>query len=450
MEIGNTLKQVDTRRLAVTILDRVFRSDSYANILLDTYFKKYGYSPQDRALTTELVYGTLRWLGWLNWMLQQTYHGNWFKIPVIIQRIMEIGLYQILFLDKIPDYAVVNEAVKLANEEKGSVWGRVVNGVLRNIIRNPERLIPPSIEEDPVLAISARWSHPRWLVERWINQWGVERTRSLCQANNERPKMSIRINRLKTTREKMLDHLRSAGFNVEPSNLLDEFILIEHGGELTTWPLFSEGLFSVQDVSGGLVGRLVDPQPGECIVDLAAAPGGKSTHMAELGNDRVIVVAVDRHMTRIRKMQKNQKRLNLKGILPILSNGCHFAVKHADKVLVDAPCSGLGVIRRRGELRWRFRPEKISGLVDLQKSLLSAGASYVKPGGVLVYSTCTVLSEENEQIVDDFLRNQSHFMVEDARQFVNSTVVSGNGFIETWTDCHATDGSFAVRFRKVA
>ncbi len=448
--MGVGLEQIDARRLAVTILERVFRSDSYANILLDTYFKKYTYSPRDRALTTELVYGTLRWVGWLSYMLQQTYHGKWVKVPSIIQRILEIGLYQILFLDKIPEYAVVHEAVRIANEEKGPVWGRVVNGVLRQIVRNRDGLTPPSIEEDPALAISVRWSHPRWLVERWIEELGIERTRFLCQANNERPKISIRINRLKTTREKMMDHLRHAGFSAEPSHLLDEFATVDHGGELTTLSSFREGLFSIQDVSGGLVGRLMDPQPGETIIDLAAAPGGKATHMAELGGDRLVILAVDRYDTRIRKIQKNQKRLNLKGILPILGNGCQIGIKQVDKVLVDAPCSGLGVIRRRGELRWRFTPDKIPGLVQLQKSLLSAGADFVKPGGALVYSTCTVLPEENERVVDNFLKSHFHFQVENSRQFVDASVVSDRGFIETWTDDHGIDGSFAVRFKKTA
>jgi len=443
------LKQIDSRRLAVTILNRVFRSDSYANILLDTYFKKYRYSPKDRALATELVYGTLRWMGWLSWMLQQTYHGKWVKVPVVIQRILEIGLYQILFLDKIPDYAVVNETVQIANEEKGQTWGRVVNGVLRQIIRNRGNLIPPSIEADPVLAISTRWSHPKWLVGRWIEQWGVERTQSLCQANNEKPKISIRVNRLKTNREEVLEYLRHAGFDAEPSRLLNEFVVMDHSGELTKVPLFSEGFFSIQDVSSGFVGRLMNPQPGETIVDLAAAPGGKTTHMTELGNNRVKIIAMDLHMARIQKIQKNQKRLNLKGILPILGDGCRLEVKHIDKVLVDAPCSGLGVIRRRGELRWRFKPEKIPELVTLQKSLLSAGAKMINSGGILVYSTCTILPEENEQVVDEFLRNHSCFQIEDARQYVDSAVVSERGFIETWTDYHNIDGSFAVRFKKV-
>ncbi|MBN2028997.1 16S rRNA (cytosine(967)-C(5))-methyltransferase RsmB [bacterium] len=444
------MKQIDARHLAVNILDRVFRSNSYATIMLDAYFKKYTYSPEDRALTTELVYGTLRWMGWLNHMLQQTYHGKWVKVPPIIQRILEIGLYQILFLNRIPEYAAVHEAVKMAKEEKGPAWGRVVNGVLRQIVRHRQGLIPPSIEEDPVLAISVRWSHPEWLVERWIQELGIERTRSLCQANNERPKISVRINRLKTNRLEMVEHLGRAGFHAEVSNLLDEFITVDHGGGLTTLPSFSQGFFSIQDVSGGLVGRLMDPQPGETIIDLAAAPGGKTTHMAELGDDRLVIIAVDRYITRIWKIQKNQKRLNLKGIFPILGNGCQIGLKQADKVLVDAPCSGLGVIRRRGEIKLRFTPDKIPGLVHLQKSLLSAGAHFVKRGGILVYSTCTVLPEENDCIVNDFLKSHPRFQVEDGRPFVHSTVVSDRGFVETWTDYHGIDGSFAVRFKKIA
>ncbi len=444
------MKQNDSRRLAVFILNRVFRTDSYADILLNTYLGKCSFSPQDRALTTELVYGTLRWMGWLNWILRQTYHGKWLKVPVIIRRILEIGLYQILFLDRIPHYAVVNETVKMAAEEKGSVWGRVANGILREIIRHREGLTPPSIEEDPVLAISVKWSHPEWLVKRWIRQWGVDRTQSLCQANNQRPKISIRINCLKTNREEMLNNLQCAGIRAESSPLLDEFIMVDQVGDLATYSAFSEGLFSVQDVSAGLVGRLMDPQPGERIVDLTAAPGGKTTHMTELGKDQVHVVAVDRYFTRIQKVRKNQKRLNLKGISPVVSDGCHFEAKNVDKVLVDAPCSGLGVIRRRAEIRWRFIPEKIAGLVSLQKSLLWAGAHFINPGGVLVYSTCTVLHEENEQVVDDFLNSHRHFKVEDARQFIDSSVVTERGFVETWTDFHGIDGSFAVRFRKVA
>ena len=340
------MRQNDSRRLAVFILDRVFRSDSYADILLDVYFGKSSFSP--------------------------------------------------------------------------------------------------------IAAISVRWSHPEWLVKRWIEQWGVDRTRSLCQANNQRPKMSIRINRLKTNREEMLNNLRHSGFHAESSPLLDEFIMVDQGGELVTYSAFSEGLYSIQDVSARQVGRLMDPHPGERIVDLTAVPGGKTTHMSELENDQVIVVAGDRYLTRLQKVRKNQIRLNLKGISPVLCDGCHVEVKKVDKVLVDAPCSELGVIRRRDEIRWRFIPEKLSSPVFLQKSLLWVGANFINPGGVLVYSTCTILLEENEQVVDDFLNNHRHFKIEDARQFVDSSAVTERDFVETWTDFHRIDGSFAVRFKKVA
>lgn len=443
------MKLTDPRRLAITILNRVFNSDSYADILLSKSFQRISLSPEDRALTTELVYGTLRWLEWLRWILKKTYHGEWLRIPVIVQRILEIGLYQILFLDRIPDHAAVDEAVRIAVENKGLVWGRVVNGMLREILRNPEFQTAPSMEKDPVLAISARWSHPEWLVQKWVNLWGVERTLSLCKANNKRPRMGIRINPHRTSREGVLDELRNWNVGAKPSKLLDEFITVEKGSEIISSEYLKNGLFSIQDVSAGLVGRLMNPEFGERIIDLTAAPGGKSTHMGELGNDSSVIIAVDRHPNRIRMVLENQNRLGLKNIFPVLADGRKMGVRSVDKVLVDAPCSALGVLRKRGELRWRRKPEDIPKRVSLQEELLEASACMIRAGGVLVYSTCTVLPEENEEVVDTFLGRHSNFVVEDARQFVDSSVVSERGFIETWPDRHGTDGSFAARLKRV-
>ena len=249
------ISQVNPRRLATSILDRVFRSDSYADILLDNTFKKLEVAPRDRALTTELVYGTLRWLGWLDWILTQTYHGRWSKVPSTIRRALEVGLYQILFLDKVPDYAVVNETVKIVAEKGGREWSRVVNGLLRKILRTPGNFSPPPMEEDPVLAISVKWSHPRWLVRKWVELFGVDRTVSLCRANNERPNTGIRVNRLRTERKKVGEVLRRQNIEANPSELLEEFLTVERGGQLATSEPFRKGLFSIQDVSAGLVGR---------------------------------------------------------------------------------------------------------------------------------------------------------------------------------------------------
>ena len=442
-------KAIDARRLAVAVLDRVFRTDGYADVILDAHLTEVDLTSRDRALASELVYGTLRWKKWLDYLLGHAYHKDWSEIPVWVRLILEVGLYQILFLDRIPDHAAVNESVKAAVDEKGRAWGGVVNAVLRAIIREPDLRTPPPMDENPVRAIAVRWSHPEWLVERWIDLWGVERTLSLCRANNQRPEMSIRVNRVKGTDDDVLKAMRGCGIDAKPSDFLDAFFTLKKGGDLLRSSAFDDGLFSVQDESAGFVGKLMDPQPGERIVDLTAAPGGKTMHMAERTRDRLTIVAVDVHQTRVLKIRENQERLGLTSIHPVVADGRRFGGKAVDKVLVDAPCSGLGVIRRRGELRWRRKPGDIPKMVTIQKELLRSGAAMLKKDGILVYSTCTILPEENADVVNHFLQEHPDFSVEKAHSFVDPRVVSSQGFVETWPDRHGIDGSFAVRFRRV-
>ncbi len=444
-----TEKVMDARRLAVAVLDRVFRTDGYADVILDAYLTEVDLSSRDRALASELVYGTLRWKKWLDYMLRHAYHKDWSEVPARVRLILEVGLYQILFLTRIPDHAAVNESVKAAFDEKGRAWGRVVNAVLRAIIRNPDLRTPPPVDENPVRAIAVRWSHPEWLVQRWIDTWGVERTLSLCRANNQRPRMGIRVNRMKGTKDDVLEAIRGCGLNAEPSDFLDAFFTLRKGGDLLRFPAFEDGLFSVQDESAGFVGKLMNPQRGERIIDLTAAPGGKAMHMAELAHDQLTIVAVDVHMNRVLKIRENQERLGLKSIHAVVADGRRFGGKAVDKVLVDAPCSGLGVIRKRGELRWRRKPGDIPKMVTIQKELLRSGAAMLQKDGILVYSTCTILPEENVAVANHFLQENPDFTVEKAHSFVDSRVVSPQGFVETWPDRHGMDGSFAVRFRRV-
>ncbi len=447
--LSEPVGMVAPRHLVIQILDQIFRSRSFADQVLDSYLRRKKLSPQDRALACDLVYGILRWQKWLDWVLQKTYHGNWVKVPKKVRFALEIGLYQILFLDRVPDHAAVNESVEIAVEAMGTVWGRVVNAMLREILRRPELLVPPDMEADPIKAIAVKWSHPEWLVKKWIDLWGVERTLSLCRANNERPSINIRINRMKTDRATLHETLLGLDVQAKSSQLLDDFLILEKGGTLLQSDLFREGFVSVQDVSAGLVAVLMDPRPGDRIVDLAAAPGGKSMYMAELTGDRAIIMAVDNHHQRIKKVRENQKRLGLRHIHPVVADGRDMGSRQVDKVLVDVPCSGLGVIRRRGELRWRRQPDDIIKIVEHQKALLKAGAGLVKPDGVLVYSTCTILPEENENVLEDFLDQHPHFTVDDARRFVPPRIVNKQGFIQTWPDRHGIDGSFAVRLKRM-
>jgi 16S rRNA (cytosine967-C5)-methyltransferase len=438
----------DARRLAVRILDRVFRSNGYADILLDSCFRRIPLQPKDRALTTELTYGTLRWWKKLDWVLKKTYRGEWNRVPGAVRRNCEVALYQILFLEKVPAYAAVDEAVRIASETHGGKWKATVNAVLRTALRNSESMSVPADPEHPAIAASIEWSHPQWLVENWADRFGIGRAIEICRANNERPKISIRINRLRADTGTVRKEMEDRGIQCEASPYLEEFLSVTKAKDLTGLEGFKKGHFTVQDASAGLVGHLIDPQAGQNILDLAAAPGGKATHLAELSRGKAAVFAVDIRENRIRKLTDNRKRLGLDSISAIVGDGRNAFRRSFDTVLVDAPCSGLGVLRHRPELKWRKKLEDIPGLVQIQQDLLEAGARSVKAGGTLVYSTCTVLEEENRGCVSSFLNRHPEFAVENAEPRVHSDLVSESGFIETWPDAHGMDGSFAVRMKK--
>jgi 16S rRNA (cytosine967-C5)-methyltransferase len=439
----------DARRLAVRILGRVFGSDSYADILLDSAYKKTPIPQKDRALCTEIVYGTLRWWKKLNWILERQYRGDWNRVPDPVRRSCEAALYQVLFLEKVPSYAAVDAAVRIAAETENGKWKGTVNAVLRTVLRTPDSLKVPYDPQNPAHAISVEWSHPQWLVQRWIDRFGLDRTVSICRADNDRPRVGIRVNRLRTDRAAVKRELADQGIQAEENPYLDDFLEIQKIGNLISTQGFSDGLYSVQDISAGLVGKLVDPKPGESILDLAAAPGGKTTYLAELSGDRADITAVDIRKSRLSMVEENRERLGLNSIRTVAMDGRGPIDQRFDKVLVDAPCSGLGTIRRRPELKWRKKPEDIANLVSIQNELLDSGSAALKPEGVLVYSTCTVLEEENRGIVHRFLNAHPEFTVEPAEAFVHPDLVSDSRFIETWPDVHGTDGSFAVRLKRM-
>lgn len=439
---------MDPRRFAVSVIERVFLTDGYADLVFSGLIEKNPLPTVDRSLAAELTYGTLRWMGRLEWVLQKMYKGPIRRMPQIVQWIAEVGLYQILFLDKIPAYAAVNEAVESAKEAGGSYWGSVVNGLLRNAIRNPDGLAPPSPDQDAVLGISIQESHPEWLVRKWIGQFGVNRTIAICSANNIVSKMALRVNRLKTDRAILQQGLEKEGIPTSVSNWLDDFLISGTSFHPSSSGFFARGWFTVQDESAGLAVKLLDPKPGETILDMAAAPGGKSTAISEWTGDGAHVFSIDRYFHRIGKIRENQKRLGIKNVHPVVGDGARIHVRPVDKTIVDAPCSGIGILRKHPEIKWKRAPSDILSLIEIQKRLLESAAQTVKPGGVLVYSTCTVFPEENGNRILEFLDAHPEFRIEDAKAFVNPALVTQNGWVETWPDIHGMDGSFAVRMKK--
>jgi len=431
------------REVAANVLRQWHEGEGRLDLLLDHALQRALLTPRDRALATELVNGTCRWLGTIHWLLDRLFHRGLKSCPSSILPILETGLYQILALDKVPDYAAVDQAVELAQAIAGKNWAGVVNGILRSFIRQRDTIPWPNMETEPVKAISARYSHPAWLVRRWVNRYGVEETIRLCQANNTTPSLSIRVNRLRAEPREVLEALKAGEAEVSPYD--ENFILVRsHQLDLRRLDILREGKCSVQDVSAGLPARLLAAPPGSVVVDLCAAPGGKAGYVAELAGDHARIVAADISKLRTKLTAENRTRLGLAHMYPVVADGKRPAVRQATHVLLDAPCTGFGVLAKRADLRWQRRESDIPVLVALQKQLLRSAASLVPVGGVVVYATCTIEPEENEQVVEDFLKTHPGFSLEHASEFVPAELVDEHGYVRTFYR-HGMDGSFAAR-----
>ncbi len=433
------------RQLVIKLLDRLERTNAYADLLLNKELKEQELSELDRALIQEFFFGVIRWRNRLDWIIKNIYRGSIEKAPRFIRYILQIGLYQLIFMDKIPEYAAINEAVKLAKIKGGPYWGKKVNAILRSFQRNANQVKFPNLSTNPVEYISVYYSHPQWLVARWINRIRIEETISLCETNNKNPLLSLRINKLKTSTRELQSLLSQFNLSATRSPYIDNFILTNSLPDLNQFQPFQQGMFSIQDVSAGLACILLDPQPGEKIVDLCASPGGKTTFLAELTNDQATILAIDLNKSRLNLIRQNLNRLGLKSVQLIQSDGTQFSCQKVDKVIVDAPCSGLGVLSKRVDLRWKRTPEQINELTDLQLRLLKNAANMVKPAGVIVYCTCTIEPEENEYIVEKFLQENKNFHLDPASKYVPGEVTNSNGYVYTFPHRHKMDGSFAAR-----
>ncbi len=445
----NSIIKLTPRHSVLKLLDRLDQTDAYADLLYETEMRRSQYSELDRALIQQIFYGTVRWRKRLDWIVAKFYQGNYAKAPRFVHYILDSACYQLLFMDKIPAYAVINEAVELGKKKGGKFWARKINAVLRALQRGLPSIEYPDFAQDPIAAIAIRYSHPEWLVARWIEQWGKDATLALCQANNTNPQLSIRVNRLKTTPPAVQEMLARAKIEAEQTEYLSDFLTVDHLTDLATFAPFQQGYFSVQDISAGFACHLLQPQPGERIIDLCAAPGGKAAYIAELTNDDSQIIAVDVNEARLNLVAKYRDRLGLKSLQLVAADGTTFRCEPADRLILDAPCSGLGVLSKRVDLRWKRTPEQIQELIQLQTQLINNAATLIKSGGVMVYCTCTIEPAENQQIIEQFLKQRPEFSIEPASRFVPASVTTPEGYILTLPHVHGMDGSFAVRLRKL-
>lgn len=444
---------VDCRELALGILMEVTRQEEYSHIALGNVLEKYQYMEKpERAFLTRLTEGTLEWMIHLDYIINQFSNVKVNKMKPVIRNILRLSVYQLKFMDRVPVSAVCNEAVKLAVKKGFRGLKGFVNGVLRNIARNISQIDYPD-RGDILTYLSVMYSMPEWIVADWLQIYGEETVEQMLQAFLKKEPLSIRPNLERTTPEELKKRLERHGITVTKAEWPDYALRIDNYNYLGAIPEFKEGLFQVQDVSSMVVVEAAEPGEGSLCIDVCAAPGGKSIHLAERLHGTGCVEARDLTDYKTGLIRENAERSGVKNLRILRWDACvrhEASVGKADLVLADLPCSGLGVLGKKTDLKYRMTKEQQKELIVLQRQILSTVQEYVKPGGSLIYSTCTIHQGENEENVDWFLK---HFPFETVslEGCIPTKLRAGTaskGYIQLLPGIHASDGFFIARLKR--
>lgn len=441
----------NVRELAVDALLSIEKNQSYSNLLLNHYLDQHKVSKKDAGLFTEIVYGTIQRRMTIDYYLapfvaKQKKLQDWVKI------LLNISLYQMLYLDRIPERAVIFEAVEIAKKRGHKGVASVVNGVLRSIQRNGVRSLDDITDE--IEKISIATSHPKWLVEKWVEQYGLEQTTLMCEQNLKPPFQTARVNTNKATVDEVMEMLIDEGYNVVKGEV-SPYAIVSKQGNLAYSKVYEKGLLTIQDESSMLVAPSLGVEIGQTVYDCCAAPGGKTTHIGELLKGTGKVFATDLHDHKVKLIVSQATRLGLTNIEAKAYDSRKvqdiFEHENFDKVLVDAPCSGFGVIRRKPDLKYAKSAKDIEQLATIQKNILTHVAPLVKKGGTLVYSTCTIDKEENMEVVSEFLKEHPHFSLD--TEFVNlipevAHKYVENGMLQILPHYFNSDGFFIARLKR--
>lgn len=434
---------INARKLALRILDEMDYSKEFSHLVLNRTFQKYEVDSSDRRFITSLVLGVLENRIRLDYYIRKLSEQRFTRIHHSIINILRLGLYQLEFLDKVPESAAVNESVKLAKSisERDA---KFVNGILRNFIRSGKTIALPDKKRHLITYLSVKHSFPEWLIELWLSAYGRSFTEALLDVSNQTPKLSLRVNLEKSTPEAVIKAFEEVGVTARISSLVPIGIVIDdmnHLG-LSQLPGFSEGYFQIQDVSSMCVGYYSGAKLGDKVLDVCAAPGGKATHLAQLVGNTGQVIARDLRPEKLDQIRENAARLGISNMVIESHDAMTLdttLIDLMDIVLVDAPCSGLGIIRRKPDIKYNRTPEDIEALVKIQKDILEVASNYVKSGGTLIYSTCTLNPSENEEVVKAFLENDHDF---------ERVTVKDEAMMTLFPNIHGTDGFFIAKMIK--
>ena len=443
--------------MALKALKEIDENKAYANLALDGVLRRFPLESRDRALATELVYGVARRQGTLDWALNQAASRPVTQMHAWVRAILREAAYQLMYLDKIPAHAALSEAVDLAKQYGHAGSAKFVNAVLRGLQRKLPDLPYPPPEEDLTRHLALRYSHPEWMVRMWVERYGPAEAGALMEAMNAVPPLTVRTNRLKGSPEQLRVLLEREGVTAVPTRWSPDGLTLQGVGESALGRLaaFKAGWFTVQDESSMLVAPALGPMPGETVLDVAAAPGGKATHLAELMDNRGKVIALDIHPHKLALIRENARRLGVDIVAPVEGDARQvhrLLPEGVDRVLVDAPCSGLGTLGRRPDARWRKQPEDPATLAQLQLEILDSAAQVLRPGGVLIYSTCTIERHENQGVVAAFLAQHPEFEADDVWPYLPVGLwrepALPMGCVQLLPHRHKTDGFFLARLEK--
>jgi 16S rRNA (cytosine967-C5)-methyltransferase len=445
------MKNKNVREVALETLLAIEKNQAYSNLLLNKMIEKHQLSSKDVGLLTEIVYGTIQRRDTLDYFLSPFLKKS-SKLEVWVKVLLRLSLYQMLYLDRVPDRAAIYEAVEIAKKRGHKGIASMVNGVLRAVQREGV----PSLEKiaDPVERLAVETSHPIWLVKRWVKQFGMDEARKMCETNLLPPEQTARVNIARITVEEAIERLRQEGVEVTNGDVAPEAIKAVKGNLAHTLA-YKEGYLTIQDESSMLVAKALGAKENEYVLDSCAAPGGKSTHIAELMHNTGQVVSLDIHDHKVKLIQEQAERLHLTNIqtkvLDSRKVSEYFEKESFDKILVDAPCTGFGVLRRKPDIKYAKTENDIRQLAKIQREILAAVAPLLKKGGILVYSTCTIDQEENSDVIEDFLRHHPQFNLDETLkerlpEKVQPYVSEGN--LQILPHYFGSDGFFIASLRK--
>jgi 16S rRNA (cytosine967-C5)-methyltransferase len=440
---------MNAREIAFKVLSDIEKNKNYSNMSINKHFKELEIKDQDRGFTTELIYGVIENRNYLDYVMNKLSKMKAEKMQMHVRIFLEMGIYQILFLDSVSDYAAVNETVNLVNgfDKKSSGF---VNAILRNVIRQKETIAKVDIT-DNIMYLSTKYSYKPWMIKNWVEKFGQEFTEDLLDANNEKPSIYIRVNTLKTTREELMNKLSDMNIKCFKVSTLEEAIRVENLKNIENNKLFKDGLFTVQDISSMIVGKIVNPKENSRVLDICSAPGGKTTHLATIMNNTGHIVSRDIFEHKIKLINATANRLGLTNIeaqcfdASVLDND---NIDAFDYVLADVPCSGLGIIRRKPEIKYKEKAD-LKELPSIQSKILKNASKYVKINGVLVYSTCTIQDNENIDIINAFLKENDNFKLVPIDAVNVDVDNQDKGYLKIYPHIHGMDGFFIAKLIRV-